>query len=51
MAAVNSNASVGVLAMLKQKMQNLRDELDKYKDMYEDKCKELQAEQARREEV
>lgn len=51
MATMNSNSSVNVLAVLKQKMQHLRDELDKSKDMYEDKCKELQAERARREEV
>ena len=30
-----------VLISLKNKMQSLRDELEKYKELYEDKCKEV----------
>merc|ERR1712044_80359 len=36
--------AANALTSLKNKMQNLRDELDKYKDLYEDKCKELEEE-------
>jgi len=44
-------ASSGVLVILKQKMQNLREDLDKYKDMYEAKCAEADRERSRRNEV
>ena len=40
-----------VLGSLKNKMQHLRDELEKYKDMYEDKCQELEEEKNKRNEV
>lgn len=33
----------GVLTTLKMKMQGLREELEKYKDMYEEKCAEVDA--------
>lgn len=36
------------MATLKQKMQGLRDEMEKYRDMYEDKCKETEEERAKR---
>jgi len=36
------------MATLKQKMQALRDEMDKYRDMYEDKCKEVDEERAKK---
>ena len=51
MSAAMSPTGAGVLATLKQKMQNLRDEVEKYRDFHEDKCRELEAEQARRNEV
>jgi len=51
MSGATSPAGSGVLTALKQKMQNLRDELDKYKDMYEDKCRELDVERTRHDEV
>ena len=41
----------GVLVVLKQKMQNLKDDLEKYKDMYEDKCNEVARERSRRNQV
>ena len=41
----------GVLVVLKQKMQNLRDDMEKYKDMYEEKCQEADSERSRRNEV
>jgi len=47
-------ANVGganVLANLKQRMQTLRDELDRCKDNYDDKCRELDTERDRRSEV
>jgi len=47
-------ANVGganVLANLKQRMQTLRDELDRCKDSYDDKCRELEAERELRNEV
>ena len=40
MASQGSN----VLISLKNKMQSLRDELEKYKEFYEDKCKEVSVE-------
>jgi len=48
--APGANSS-GVLVVLKQKMQNLRDDLDKYRDMYEEKCEEAEGERSRRNEV
>ena len=51
MSVAVSPAGSGVLATLKQKMQNLKDELEKYKDLHEDKCRELEAERAHRDEV
>ena len=41
----------GVLVVLKQKMQNLRDDMEKYRDMYEEKCLEADSERSRRNEV
>jgi len=49
--ASSPGASSGVLVVLKQKMQNLRDELEKYRDMYEEKCEEVESERSRRNEV
>jgi len=46
-----SPAGSGVMATLKQKMQGLRDEMEKYRDMYEDKCKETEEERAKRSSV
>merc|ERR1712226_1367272 len=40
-----------VLGSLKNKMQHLRDELDKYKDMYDEKCQELDDEKNKRNEA
>jgi len=37
-----------VLATLKNRMQALRDEMDKYRDMYEEKCKEVDDERGKR---
>jgi len=37
-----------VMQTLKMKMQALRDEMDKYRDMYEDKCKEVDEERGKR---
>ena len=47
MSAGGSN----VLMSLKNKMQNLRDELEKYKDMFDEKCQELEEEKAKSQEV
>jgi len=49
--APEPNAGSGVLAVLKQKMQNLKDDLEKYKDLYEDKCSEVERERSRRSHV
>jgi len=46
-----SSAGSGVLVVLKQKMQNLKDDLEKYKDMYEEKCNEVERERSRRSQV
>ena len=46
-----SHTGVGVLNSLKNKMQHLRDELEKYKDLYEEKCVEMEEEKAKRSEV
>lgn len=35
-----NNSQGGVLSTLKLKMQGLREELEKYKDLYEEKCAE-----------
>lgn len=40
-----------MLATLKQRMQTLRDELDRSKDCYDEKCRELDTEKAKRNEV
>ena len=45
------SSSVQALNSLKNKMQSVRDELDKYRDLYEDKCREHQDEIAKRNEV
>ena len=45
-----SNSS-GALASFKNKMQNLRDELEKAREDYEEKCRELEAERATRNQV
>jgi hypothetical protein len=44
-------AGAGVLTSLKNKMQHLREELEKYKDLYDEKCLELEEERAKRGEV
>lgn len=51
MSGAVSPSGSGVLAALKQKMHNLREELEKYKDLYEDKCRDLEAQLARHDEV
>jgi len=48
--SVGGAQGANVMSTLKQKMQSLRDELDKYRDMYEDKCKEVEREKCRRSE-
>lgn len=45
---MSSAGGAGALMSLKNKMQSLREEMDKSKDQYELKCKELEAEQALR---
>lgn len=40
-----------VLMSLKLKMQTLREELDKYKDLYEAKCREVDRQVSNRDEV
>ena len=45
------SAGSGVLVVLKQKMQSLKDDLEKYKDMYEEKCNEVERERSRRNQV
>ena len=46
-----SGGGSNVLMSLKNKMQNLRDELEKYKDMFDEKCQELEEEKAKSQEV
>ncbi len=46
-----SSTGAGVLTSLKNKMQHLRDELEKYKDLHDEKCTELEQENAKRGEV
>lgn len=43
-----SPAGSGVMATLKHKMQGMRDEMEKYRDLYEDKCKETEEERNKR---
>lgn len=44
-------SGANVLGNLKQKMQSLRDELEKYKDLYDEKCHELERERAIKNEI
>ena len=44
-------SATGVLASLRNKMQHLKDDLDKYKDLYEEKCQDLEAEKTARQDV
>jgi len=46
-----SSSSAQALNSLKNKMQSVRDELDKYRDLYEDKCREQQEEIDKRNQV
>ena len=46
-----ASTGAGVLTSLKNKMQNLREELEKYKDLYDEKCLELDEERAKRADV
>jgi len=46
-----SSTSINALTSLKNKMQAVRDELDKYRDLYEEKCRELNDEVNKRNEV
>ena len=50
-AAMANVGGANVLANLKQRMQTIRDELDRCKDSYDDKCRELEAERELRNEV
>jgi len=50
-AAMANVGGANVLANLKQRMQTIRDELDRCKDSYDDKCRELEAEREMRNEV
>ncbi len=46
-----SSTGANVLTSLKNKMQHLREELEKYKDLHDEKCAELEEERAKRNEV
>ena len=46
-----STTGANVLTSLKNKMQHLREELEKYKDLYDEKCVELEDERSKRNEV
>lgn len=46
-----SSSSAQALNSLKNKMQSVRDELDKYRDLYEDKCREQQEQIDKRNQV
>ncbi len=46
-----TSTGAGVLTSLKNKMQHLRDELEKYKDLYDEKCTELEEEKGKKAEV
>jgi len=48
---MSSAGGAGALTSLKNKMQSLREEMDKSKDQYELKCKELESEQGLRSQV
>jgi len=50
-AAMANVGGANVLANLKQRMQTLRDELDRCKDNYDDKCRELESERELRDDV
>lgn len=50
-AAMANAGGANVLANLKQRMQTLRDELDRCKDNYDDKCRELEVEREQRNEA
>lgn len=45
------SGGANVMSSLKVKMQSLRDELEKYKDMYDAKCKDVEREATTRDEV
>ena len=46
-----SQTGSGVLASLRNKMQQQRDDLDKYKDLYEEKCQDFEEERSKRQDV
>ena len=46
-----STTGANVLTSLKNKMQHLREELEKYKDLYDEKCVELEDDRSKRNEV
>ena len=46
-----TNMGSGVLGQLKNKMQHLRDDLDKYKDLYEEKCQDFEEERSKKQDV
>ena len=46
-----TQAGAGVLASLKNKMQQLRNDLDKYKDLYEEKCQDYELEISKKQDV
>lgn len=48
---MSSASGAGALTSLKNKMQSLREEMEKSKDQYETKCKELETEKALRNQV
>lgn len=48
---MSSISGMNVLGNLRQKMQSLRDELEKYKDLYDEKCHELERERTVKSEV
>lgn len=50
-SSASAAAGANVMSSLKAKMQTLREELEKHKDMYEAKCKEVDREASTRDEV
>ena len=46
-----TSTGANVLTSLKNKMQHLREELEKYKDLNDEKCAELEDERAKRNDV
>ena len=48
---MSQQAGAGILNSLKNKMQHLRDELEKYKDLYEEKCQDIEEERSKKQEV